>query len=133
MKGIFLFCALLAPAVWAQEPTAHLRVLATHDLHGALHPVVYPWSQERPVGGAQALNYVIYAACGNFCFILTESTLRQGPAMNELEQMQLAKIQAEIRKLSAESDKLMLETRWYPMVVTGALFGVIITFTKLFL
>ncbi len=53
--------------------------------------------------------------------------------MNELEQMQLAKIQAEIRKLSAESDKLMLETRWYPMVVTGALFGVIITFTKLFL
>ena len=53
--------------------------------------------------------------------------------MNELEQMQLAKIQAEIRKFSAESDKLMLETRWYPMVVTGASFGIIITFTKLFL
>lgn len=31
--------------------------------------------------------------------------------MSELEQMQLAKIQAEIRKLSVESDKLMLETR----------------------
>ena len=42
-------------------------------------------------------------------------------------------MKAEIKKLIAESDKLMLETRWYPMVVTAALFGAVITFTKLFL
>jgi hypothetical protein len=53
--------------------------------------------------------------------------------MNELEQVQVDKMKAEIRKLMAESDKLMLETRWYPMVVTATLFGVIIAFTKLFL
>ena len=43
-----------------------------------------------------------------------------------------AKIRAEIRKLSIESDKLMLETRWYPMLVVGALFGAIGTIIKLF-
>lgn len=42
------------------------------------------------------------------------------------------KIRAEIRKLSAESDKLMLETRWYPMLVTSALFGIIATIVKVF-
>lgn len=44
----------------------HLRVLATHDLHGALSPTVYAWSNERPVGGAAALKAVmdtLAAAC----------------------------------------------------------------------
>lgn len=52
----------------------------------------------------------------------------------DYEDMKLnrAKIRTEIRKLSAESDKLMLETRWYPMVVTAALFAAIGTIIKLF-
>ena len=56
MKRLSLLVALLTIPVWAQESPAHLRVLATHDLHGALQPVAYPWSQERPIGGAQAIN-----------------------------------------------------------------------------
>jgi 2',3'-cyclic-nucleotide 2'-phosphodiesterase / 3'-nucleotidase / 5'-nucleotidase len=59
MKWIPLFVALVTAQVWAQESNSHLRVLATHDLHGALQPVVYPWSQERPIGGAQALNWTM--------------------------------------------------------------------------
>ena len=45
----------------------HLRVLATHDFHGALSPTVYPWSNQRPVGGAAALKAVmdtLAVACG---------------------------------------------------------------------
>lgn len=34
----------------------HLRILAIHDFHGALEPRVYPWSDEREVGGAAALK-----------------------------------------------------------------------------
>jgi 2',3'-cyclic-nucleotide 2'-phosphodiesterase (5'-nucleotidase family) len=34
----------------------HVRVLATHDLHGALQPQTYPWSGGRLVGGAAALK-----------------------------------------------------------------------------
>lgn len=59
MKWFPLLVALLTAPVWAQESDFHLRVLATHDLHGALQPVVYPWSQERPIGGAQALNSTV--------------------------------------------------------------------------
>jgi|GEM_PF-708842 len=54
------------------------------------------------------------------------------PDPDEDMNLNRAKIRAEIRKLSIESDKLMLETRWYPMLVTGALFGVIGTIIKLF-
>jgi 2',3'-cyclic-nucleotide 2'-phosphodiesterase / 3'-nucleotidase / 5'-nucleotidase len=34
----------------------HVRVLATHDLHGALLSQIYPWSNGRQVGGAAALK-----------------------------------------------------------------------------
>jgi 2',3'-cyclic-nucleotide 2'-phosphodiesterase/3'-nucleotidase/5'-nucleotidase len=37
----------------------HLRVLATHDLHGALYPTTYRWSDDRPVGGVAALDAVM--------------------------------------------------------------------------
>ena len=33
-----------------------MRVLATHDLHGALLPTIYPWSEGRLVGGMAALS-----------------------------------------------------------------------------
>lgn len=44
----------------------HLRIVATHDFHGALRPTTYVWSNGRPVGGAAALKAVIdglEAAC----------------------------------------------------------------------
>ena len=44
----------------------HLRVVATHDFHGALRPTTYVWSNGRLVGGAAALKGVIdslEAAC----------------------------------------------------------------------
>ena len=34
----------------------HVRVLATHDLHGALRPTRYDWSNDRPIGGAAGLK-----------------------------------------------------------------------------
>lgn len=51
----------------------------------------------------------------------------------EIEMAQLDKLRAEVRKLTAESDKLMLETRWYPMVVCSGIFAAVITLTKIFL
>ena len=45
---------------------------------------------------------------------------------------QLEKVRTEIRKLSAESDKLMLETRWYPLVLATALVAAVATLTRLF-
>ncbi len=45
-----------ASAALAQPAAGHLRVLATHDFHGALLPREYPWSENRPVGGAVALH-----------------------------------------------------------------------------
>jgi 2',3'-cyclic-nucleotide 2'-phosphodiesterase (5'-nucleotidase family) len=59
MKWLPLLLVLLTTSACAQESPVHLRVLTTHDLHGALLPVVYPWSQERPIGGAQALNWTV--------------------------------------------------------------------------
>jgi 5'-nucleotidase len=54
----------------AQSPAAgrslHVRVLSTHDFHGALNPTTYPWSHGRPIGGAPALAGVmdsLEAAC----------------------------------------------------------------------
>lgn len=45
----------------------------------------------------------------------------------------LRKIRAEIQKIQRESDKLMMETRWYPFVVASAMIGTVIALTKLFL
>lgn len=50
----------------------------------------------------------------------------------EADDLNLAKIKAEIRKLAAGSDKLMMETRWYPLVVGAALFGAVAAVVKLF-
>ena len=50
----------------ADPGSLHLRVVATHDFHGALRPTTYPWSNGRPVGGAAALKTVVdraEAAC----------------------------------------------------------------------
>jgi hypothetical protein len=47
--------------------------------------------------------------------------------------IEIQKIGAEIRKLSAESDKLILEMRWYPLVLSTALIGAVIAMTKAFL
>ncbi|MFS8435121.1 hypothetical protein EIQ01_21460 [Xanthomonas campestris pv. raphani] len=52
--------------------------------------------------------------------------------MIEEDALKLTKLRAEIRKLNRESDKLMLETRWYPMVVTTALFAAVAAVIKLF-
>ncbi len=44
----------------------HVRILATHDLHGAPYSAVYPWSNGRPVGGIAAVDAVmdtLQAAC----------------------------------------------------------------------
>lgn len=46
--------------------------------------------------------------------------------------MNKQKLMAEIRHLSAMSDKLMLETRWYPIVVGIGLVVAIGTLIKLF-
>lgn len=47
--------------------------------------------------------------------------------------MNMQKVTAEIRHLNAMSDKLIAETRWYPIVVSSALVAAVITLTKLFL
>jgi 2',3'-cyclic-nucleotide 2'-phosphodiesterase (5'-nucleotidase family) len=39
-----------------EQRPLHLRVLATHDFHGALAPTTYAWSNRRPVGGMAALK-----------------------------------------------------------------------------
>lgn len=51
----------------------------------------------------------------------------------EMKQVQIEKLRAEIRHLTAQSNKLMVETRWYPLVIATGLVGAIIAFTKLFL
>ena len=48
----------------------------------------------------------------------------------EMKSAQLEKVRAEIRKLSAESDKLMMETRWFPMVIVTGLFAAVATVLK---
>ncbi len=65
---------VVAPACRASQPgidrgdtrSLHLRVLATHDFHGALRPVAYPFLNGRRLGGAAALKAVmddLEAAC----------------------------------------------------------------------
>lgn len=38
-----------------------------------------------------------------------------------MRKIQLSKIRVGIRRLSRKSDELMIETRWYPLVVASAL------------
>ena len=52
--------------------------------------------------------------------------------MNEEEDLNITQLKAEIRKLSVESDKLMMETRWYPAIVMGAVFATALAIAKLF-
>lgn len=59
-------CALVETPVSTEATPLHLRVLATHDLHGALLPTTYAWSEGRPVGGMAALSTqmdALEAAC----------------------------------------------------------------------
>ncbi|MFA7666647.1 MAG: hypothetical protein WCY32_11075 [Burkholderiaceae bacterium] len=51
----------------------------------------------------------------------------------ESKEARIGKLRAEIRHLTAQSDKLMAETRWYPLVIATGLLGAVIAFTKLFL
>jgi hypothetical protein len=48
------------------------------------------------------------------------------------DELNIAKLKAEIRKLGVESDKLMMETRWYPAIVMGAVFATALAVAKLF-
>ena len=41
------------------------------------------------------------------------------------------KITAKIKKLGLESDKLLMETRWYPLLLSSALIGAIAGVMKL--
>jgi 2',3'-cyclic-nucleotide 2'-phosphodiesterase/3'-nucleotidase len=52
---LFVTCGGGRPATAA----AHVRVLATHDFHGALRSTTYTWSEGRPVGGAVAIKTVM--------------------------------------------------------------------------
>jgi hypothetical protein len=51
---------------------------------------------------------------------------------DDMQIAQLGKLRAEIRKLSRESDKLMMETRWYPLVLATALIAAIAALVKVF-
>lgn len=51
-------CTSGRPADHVAGRPAHLRVISTHDFHGALSPTTYAWSNGRPVGGAAALDAV---------------------------------------------------------------------------
>jgi hypothetical protein len=43
----------------------------------------------------------------------------------DMKSTQLEKVRAEIRKPSAGSDQLMMETRWYPLVLATALMAAV--------
>ena len=65
----------------------HVRVLATHDFHGALLPRVYAWSDQREVGGAAALKaYMDRAAeaCGCTTLRLDGGDVMQGTLSSNL-------------------------------------------------
>ncbi|HEY0294488.1 MAG TPA: hypothetical protein VGC69_04030 [Bordetella sp.] len=53
--------------------------------------------------------------------------------MSTLNRLTAEKIRAEIKKLSAETDRLYMETRWYPMLLAAGLFGAVAAVLKLFL
>ncbi|APX77278.1 hypothetical protein [Achromobacter insolitus] len=53
----------------------------------------------------------------------------------ELEKIhaEIAKLMAESTKINAEARKLNRETLWYPVAVSAAMIGAVVTITKLFL
>jgi hypothetical protein len=57
---------------------------------------------------------------------------RRNKVNDDMQIAQLGKLRAEIRKLSRESDKLMMETRWYPLVLATALIAAIAALVKVF-
>jgi 2',3'-cyclic-nucleotide 2'-phosphodiesterase (5'-nucleotidase family) len=61
--GLLLFAVGCRAAPPVDAGTAgrplHLRVLATHDIHGALLPAVFASTGERPVGGFHALQHAM--------------------------------------------------------------------------
>lgn len=66
LLAALLACSAHLPGRDAASISLHLRVLATHDFHGALRPTTYAWSNGRPVGGAAAIKVVmenLEAAC----------------------------------------------------------------------
>ncbi|EDR7342118.1 hypothetical protein QE95_003850 [Salmonella enterica subsp. salamae] len=52
---------------------------------------------------------------------------------NEMTEAQLAKVNAEIAKLIAETGKLNRESTWYPIVVASGLIGAVATITTVLL
>lgn len=51
----------------------------------------------------------------------------------EIKKAELEKLRAEITKLNRESEKVRIETCWYPMVASAAMAGAILGILKLFL
>jgi 2',3'-cyclic-nucleotide 2'-phosphodiesterase/3'-nucleotidase len=57
LAGIFFVARCGGAPSTDVAPTAlRVRVLATHDFHGALRPTTYSWSDGRPIGGAAAVK-----------------------------------------------------------------------------
>lgn len=57
--------ALAVGVTWVggcSEGTTHLRVLTTHDVHGAITPMTYSWSEDRLVGGLAWVKTVMDGA-----------------------------------------------------------------------
>ncbi|MBW8773450.1 MAG: 5'-nucleotidase C-terminal domain-containing protein, partial [Gemmatimonadetes bacterium] len=54
------------PRASTPTDTVILRILATNDLHGQLDPRVWPWSNDRPVGGLAPMKTLMdsLANCG---------------------------------------------------------------------
>jgi 2',3'-cyclic-nucleotide 2'-phosphodiesterase (5'-nucleotidase family) len=57
-----LLSALLAAGLSVGADTTLLRILTTNDVHGALEPRVYGWSNRRPIGGGAALKATLDSA-----------------------------------------------------------------------
>jgi 2',3'-cyclic-nucleotide 2'-phosphodiesterase (5'-nucleotidase family) len=86
LLAILMLGACSAPSPDPAE-SMHLRVLATHDFHGALLPRTYPWSDQREVGGAAALKaYMDRAqeACGCTTLRLDGGDVMQGTLPSNL-------------------------------------------------
>jgi 2',3'-cyclic-nucleotide 2'-phosphodiesterase/3'-nucleotidase len=56
---VLVACSSGWPTTDVAPAAVHVRVLATHDFHGALRPTTYTWSDGRPVGGAIAVKAVM--------------------------------------------------------------------------
>jgi len=89
MTMAVLWLSALPIAVRGQTPTKalHVRIVATHDFHGALRPTTYGWSEGRPVGGAAALGRVVdstQAACACAAFWVDGGDQMQGTLESNL-------------------------------------------------